>query len=205
MYDPYLAHYGIKGMKWGVRRYQNKDGSLTAAGKKKYKSQGERLRAKNPERYETIKNYRKMKIQKAPSSKDAPHGAATKGWWKNAPVDVVGRAMDREVKASRKYGNKIRKKWVDIHNAAADLNAPKVDELNKKYEGVDFKKDRKAYKQYVKEYVDDWNNDLVSEVKNRFGDAPDIVTTDDILSLIPTAISQENAQYMYESFYEDRN
>lgn len=31
-----LAHSGIKGMKWGVRRYQNKDGSLTAAGKKRY-------------------------------------------------------------------------------------------------------------------------------------------------------------------------
>lgn len=29
-----LYHWGIKGMKWGVRRYQNKDGSLTAAGKK---------------------------------------------------------------------------------------------------------------------------------------------------------------------------
>ena len=30
-----LYHWGIKGMKWGVRRYQNKDGSLTAAGKKR--------------------------------------------------------------------------------------------------------------------------------------------------------------------------
>lgn len=31
-----LYHSGIKGMRWGVRRYQNKDGSLTPAGKKRY-------------------------------------------------------------------------------------------------------------------------------------------------------------------------
>lgn len=31
-----LKHSGIKGMKWGVRRYQNKDGSLTPEGKKRY-------------------------------------------------------------------------------------------------------------------------------------------------------------------------
>ena len=32
----YLAHYGIKGQQWGVRRFQNEDGSLTAAGKEHY-------------------------------------------------------------------------------------------------------------------------------------------------------------------------
>lgn len=31
-----LYHHGIKGMKWGVRRFQRKDGSLTSAGKKRY-------------------------------------------------------------------------------------------------------------------------------------------------------------------------
>lgn len=33
-----LYHYGVKGMKWGVRRYQNKDGSLTAKGRQHYSS-----------------------------------------------------------------------------------------------------------------------------------------------------------------------
>ena len=30
--DKELRHYGIKGMRWGIRRYQNPDGSLTPAG-----------------------------------------------------------------------------------------------------------------------------------------------------------------------------
>lgn len=34
--DDYLAHHGVLGMKWGIRRYRNKDGSLTDAGKKRY-------------------------------------------------------------------------------------------------------------------------------------------------------------------------
>lgn len=38
-YNDYLCHYGIKGMKWGIRRYQNEDGTLTAAGKKRAASQ----------------------------------------------------------------------------------------------------------------------------------------------------------------------
>lgn len=34
--DEHLAHHGILGMKWGIRRYQNKDGTLTPEGRKRY-------------------------------------------------------------------------------------------------------------------------------------------------------------------------
>lgn len=49
----YLCHHGIKGMKWGVRRYQNEDGTLTAAGK-------ERLRGEVEKAYRKSSNMREF-------------------------------------------------------------------------------------------------------------------------------------------------
>ena len=34
--EEYLEHHGVKGQKWGIRRYQNEDGTFTAEGKKRY-------------------------------------------------------------------------------------------------------------------------------------------------------------------------
>ena len=39
-----LMHHGVRGMKWGVRRFQNKDGTLTAAGKKRYEKEMAKLK-----------------------------------------------------------------------------------------------------------------------------------------------------------------
>lgn len=56
-----LYHWGIKGMKWGVRRYQNKDGSLTKAGRKRYAEEEAKLKAREKE----IKGRERVAAKKA--------------------------------------------------------------------------------------------------------------------------------------------
>ena len=77
-----LYHHGIKGQKWGIRRYQNEDGSLTTEGMKRYSLGGsayilarklnkdvERQNAEDAEKYNKQKKELKNKMKEA-SSKD---------------------------------------------------------------------------------------------------------------------------------------
>lgn len=46
MGNDYLKHHGIKGQKWGIRRYQNPDGSLTEEGRRRYDVKEAKIKAK---------------------------------------------------------------------------------------------------------------------------------------------------------------
>lgn len=50
-YPNYICHHGIKGQKWGIRRYQNENGSLTSAGKKRYSSFATKRYERKVEKY----------------------------------------------------------------------------------------------------------------------------------------------------------
>lgn len=61
-----LMHYGIKGQRWGVRRFQNEDGSLTPEGRKRYrKPEDEKVKAATKSVKSRLSN-RKVKIEKEP-------------------------------------------------------------------------------------------------------------------------------------------
>lgn len=74
-----LKHHGVKGMKWGVRRYQNKDGSLTNAGKKRYdrdvrendaKKKDNRIKIDGPDPHRWVKEDTSRKKRTVDASSD---------------------------------------------------------------------------------------------------------------------------------------
>lgn len=92
-YRLYLAHHGIKGMRWGVRRYQNYDGSLTDAGKKHMRADGKGFRARMKIRGENFVNTHRDIIRSTKEAKGLVNKAS----------ELVGHGRGETVSRNKMY------------------------------------------------------------------------------------------------------
>lgn len=128
----YLIHHGIQGQKWGVRRYQNADGSLTAAGKKRYYDSDGRLTQNRKAR----KEFRKMAYKDYKSTtKDSYKEGYTQ--FKKDSKDVISKYKSAKKGASKEKKQKLKEKMIrDLikveQNYNKTVNRTKKD-LEKKY------------------------------------------------------------------------
>ena len=109
MYSNELQHFGIKGQKWGVRRYQNKDGTLTEAGKKRLSkdlTKDYRRGYNSAQPFKTSEKYNKRlreTIDGAITDEDKKLVVAAKKRWLSN-IDAIDKAETELDDLARKYG-----------------------------------------------------------------------------------------------------
>ena len=109
--DSYLEHHGILGMKWGVRRFQNKDGSLTPAGKKRKISNEN----KREETRKAVREYSKKYNKASKASDDADElWRDAKGAYKNTGKTGITRVINNATKG--KFADSKTKKAISEYS-----------------------------------------------------------------------------------------
>lgn len=143
-----LQHHGVKGMKWGVRRYQNKDGTRTAAGKKRYRDMSDEE-----------KSARNKKVAK-----------------QVATALVMTASVGVAVAAYRKNPAKVNAVLSKIGNQTV-AGAKKAGEAGKKFMKEAPKKAADAGKRYAKEAVNSAKQGIKDGIKNAPKKATEAVVT----------------------------
>ena len=151
--EQYLAHHGIQGMHWGVRRFQNDDGSLTPAGKERYGADGSNNKKSLRERINHARKVRKdaKKIEQEEFEKEVNKSELHKVWsesLKKVREELEGLDVD-EMGEDHPYIQKLK--------ARESVRAEDIEQLETKIREESAKK---AYDQIRKKYGDQAIEDL---------------------------------------------
>ena len=130
-----LYHHGIKGQKWGVRKYQNPDGSLTPAGAKRYTPDGRYGKAykKQIVKYQKDRDAVRQKLYTDAYNKTANEYNSHK----IAEYNKEHKPTDSNYQ--EEYAKQFRKDWMQNYNKSVieftqnNKNYKKADAIAKKY------------------------------------------------------------------------
>lgn len=186
-YSSYLIHYGIEGQKWGVRRFQNEDGTLTSEGREHYGYGSKRDNKKLLKQVSKVgKNatvYSNGGYSSKVSFKDYKKLAKNKAVQEAISDDKLNKAYykqkNTEYKAKEPYWDdelykiqsKLKKDWNSMSEEEKNKIYEKVDKNYEKAKAKFAKEDAKdphtlAYNEYAKE-VDRVTKKLVGENANK--------------------------------------
>lgn len=117
-----LYHHGIKGMKWGVRRFQKKDGSLTPAGKKRYDidvdGAEKRLEKAKQDEVQARKKYNKATLYGSLYDERATKAlvdSTKKTEWakQDLKTEKIKEKLNNETKSKSKHRQKLEQHYLD--------------------------------------------------------------------------------------------
>lgn len=111
MYELELRHHGIKGMRWGIRRYQNKDGSLTPAGQRrlnKLEKEYNRLSRKSHDDYEQISSNVKKKEKKHKKVSEMTNEEIQARIDRIRLVNTLNSLQPKHVSAGQRFANSVK-------------------------------------------------------------------------------------------------
>ena len=141
--EAYLEHHGILGMKWGVRRFQNKDGSLTPAGKKRKVSNEN----KREETRKAVRDYSKKYNKASKASDDADElWRDAKSAYKSTGKNALSRVANNIKYDPSRENGKTEK--VSNRKLANTVNKTYKKELSKAYSESTEKLERATGKRY---------------------------------------------------------
>lgn len=138
----YLQHEGVKGMHWGVRRYQNKDGSLTPEGRRHYSNLKQAYKdaqregsyaAYNYKRSaKEANNYLKRAVKKAGSMNNLSDAQLKKLHKKQAMAEYFKEDYEKKYQKARELTDAAKDQYGrlsvrDLKTRSANINGQKVD------------------------------------------------------------------------------